>query len=109
MIYAEPSLEKRRGLGILVDSKEKFSKIEGEVLKKQRGAAAEGKRREASAKPKRTVAGRRRRKGRGFGKTEAHGGRRGKEDGRFELCSFLPDALNVFQSERTRECNEGEG
>ena len=57
MIYAEPSLEKRRGLGILVESKEKLSKIEGEVLKKQRGEAAKGKRREASAKPKRTVAG----------------------------------------------------
>ncbi|MBQ2339543.1 MAG: hypothetical protein II386_01685 [Bacteroidaceae bacterium] len=56
MIYAERSLEKRRGLGILVDSKGKLSKIEGKVLKKQRGAAAEGKRKEASAKPKRTVA-----------------------------------------------------
>ena len=53
MIYAEPSLEKRRGLGILVDSKEKLSRIGGEVLYNQRGAAAEGKRK------------------RGFGKTEA--------------------------------------
>jgi len=57
LIYAERSLEKRRGLGILVDSKEKLSRIEGEVLNNQRGAAAKGKRKEASAKPKRTVAG----------------------------------------------------
>jgi len=56
LINAEPSLEKRRGLGILVDSKEKLSRIEGEVLNNQRGAAAKGKRKEASAKPKRTVA-----------------------------------------------------
>ena len=33
----------------------------------------------------------------------------GEGDRSFVLCSFLPDALNVFQSERTRECNEGEG
>ena len=57
LIYAEPSLEKRRGLGISVESKEKLSKIEGEVLYNQRGAASKGKRKEASAKPKRTVAG----------------------------------------------------
>ena len=57
LIYAEPSLEKRRGLGISVESKGRFSRIEGEVLKKQRGEAAKGKRKEASAKPKRTVAG----------------------------------------------------
>jgi hypothetical protein len=57
LIYAEPSLEKRRGLGISVESKEKFSRIGGEVLNDQRGAAAKGKRKEASAKPKRTVAG----------------------------------------------------
>ena len=54
---SEPSLEKRRGLGILVESKGRFSGIEGEVLKNQREAAAKGKRKEASAKPKRTVAG----------------------------------------------------
>jgi len=53
---SEPSLEKCRGLGILVDSKEKLSRIEGEVLNNQRGEAAKGKRK------------------RGFGKTEAHGG-----------------------------------
>jgi hypothetical protein len=29
-----------------------------------------------------------RRKWKGFGKTEAHGGWRGGEDGRFELCAF---------------------
>ena len=111
LIYAEGSLEKRRGLGILLESKEKLSKIEGEVLNNQKGEAAKGKREEASAKPKRTVAGEGEKgeKGRSFGKTEAHSGWRGKEDGRFELCSFLPDALDVFQSERTRECNEGEG
>jgi len=70
LINAERSLEKCRGLGISVESKEKLSRIEGEVLNNQRGEAAKGKRK------------------RGFGKTEAHGGRRGKEDGRFELCAF---------------------
>jgi len=70
LIYAERSLEKCRGLGILVDSKEKLSRIEGEVLNNQRGAAAK------------------RKKKRGFGKTEAHSDWRGKEDGRFELCAF---------------------
>jgi len=88
LINAEPSLEKRRGLGISVESKEKLSKIEGEVLYNQRERLQKEKEKEASAKPKRTVAEREKGKGKGFGKTEAHGGWRGEEDGRFELCAF---------------------
>ena len=66
-----------------------FSRIKGEVQWNQRGEAAEGKRREASAKPKRTVAeGGEEERGEDFGKTEAHGGWRGRK-GMGVLCFAL--------------------
>ena len=103
MIYAERSLEKRRGLGILVDSKGRFSRTKGEVLNNQREEAAEGKRKEASAKPKRTVAGGGEgERGRASAKPKRTvAGGRGKEDGRFVLCSFF--YLMLWMSSKVSE------